>query len=614
MVFNRMRDLARGRGPGAGWLFAAVLGGLAGAGMLLGSWLGLAEPVEAASRTLLNIRQGGAALMRGDFVKAVTFYDLALESDSNMTDQRRARILNDRGVAKWRLKRFDEAIKDFNAAIGTDPKFVLAYNNRGNTYLEMARVKEALRDFNQAIKLVPDYAAAYNNRGNARQFKKDYRGALEDYRTAIRYLPLNAVPFAGRATVHRAQRHYFAAIRDYSRAILLNSGYHAAYQGRGLAYLEVDRFDEAVRDLSFVINAGRGTAELYLARAEAYAELKRRTQALADLDQVIKLDPQSAEAYAMRGAILHTLKRYRRARADLDRALELNPTDFDSLLIRTRLHLRQGALEEALADVSAALKLNERSPLAYFLRGRVHERIDEDEKAQQDYRQALSLDPAFADARAAFLRLAGDDAELPTTAMVGQGGGATRATYGDIVDGWVVSRLEDGRWVASNAKFPGLQADLEMYTDETPEILEWTRLKGKYRGIGLLRYMAGSVAQGSGKRSGGRRDERLEYVSIVDIRKKKVLAIEPYRQGPKVAEWTWKEASVVVTDADGVPSEVWVRNIPIKRRSARRLDEADEFDPFADEPAIVRKRGKRRRSVRKRRKKQQKKIFQWLFQ
>ena len=103
-----------------GLLLAAAAGGQA-----------LAEDV-----TLLRAREGAAALMRGQYDKAIASYDEALQTPE-IADFIEASIYSDRGVAKWRLNQTKAAIDDFDKSIQLSPDNGTVYNNRGNALMDL---------------------------------------------------------------------------------------------------------------------------------------------------------------------------------------------------------------------------------------------------------------------------------------------------------------------------------------------------------------------------------------------------------------------------------------------------------------------------------------------
>ena len=86
---------------------------------------GLCRPRPASGQSdssLLRVREAAAALVRGNVDQAITIYTEALE-DKSLPNDRRATILNDRGVAYSRRQQQKEAIEDFNRAIQLYPEY-----------------------------------------------------------------------------------------------------------------------------------------------------------------------------------------------------------------------------------------------------------------------------------------------------------------------------------------------------------------------------------------------------------------------------------------------------------------------------------------------------------
>jgi Flp pilus assembly protein TadD len=102
----------------------------------------------------------------------------------------KASALKNRGVARWRLKRFQAAVRDFNAAVKITPGDPTLYNNRGNALLSLGMNDEATETF--------------NNRGNAHFKAGDYRAAFRDFSKAVELRADMAEPFNGRGKTQLA--------------------------------------------------------------------------------------------------------------------------------------------------------------------------------------------------------------------------------------------------------------------------------------------------------------------------------------------------------------------------------------------------------------------------
>ena len=532
-----------------GWLLAAVLAAGAGADAV-------AEDV-----ILLRAREGAAALMRGQYDKAVASYDEALTAPE-IADFIEASIYSDRGVAKWRLNQTKEAIEDFNKSIQLSPENAAVYNNRGNALMDLGHPDEAVKDFDRAVALSPNYGAAYNNRGNARVALGQYALAFQDFRKAVELMPQSAVPFNGRGMAHAELKRYHAAVRDLSRAISINPKYTAAYHHRADAYLGLGMYREAAADATQVLTLQPEVTDpdLLLLRARAYAGDKKLNPALEDLNKAIEVKPDLVDAYIERGMVFAQARRFDDAIGDLTRAIEIDPQNVKAYAMRASAKLQAEANDDALSDVNQALQLATNDALALRIRGNVYEALTRTDDAIADYRNALAQDPFQAESRDALQRL---NQEVPTE---------EGRLLGEPVEGWVIKEPQPGRYIASNPKYPALRTELEMFGSGKPKILEWKLLKDALSGIGLLKYYAGDFGEGE--------ETSLEYVAIVDTRANKVVSVEPHSWGSAAAQWNWQAVSVVVTDPDGNANEIQLRKVRQKAPAAR--DDFWGFDRSAE--------------------------------
>ena len=368
----------------------------------------------AEDKTLLRAREGAAALMRGQYDKAVAAYDEALTAPE-IADFIKASIYSDRGVAKWRMNQTKDAIEDFNKSIQLSAENAIVYNNRGNALMDLGHPDEAVKDFDRAIALSASYGAAYNNRGNAHVALGQYDAAFQDFRKAVELMPQSAVPFNGRGLAHEQLKRYHAAIRDLTRAVSIDPKYVAAYQHRADAYLALGMYREAVADATQVLTLQPDTPlpDILLLRARANEGDKKFNAALDDLNKVIEAKPDLVDAYIERGIVFTQARRFDDALGDLNRAVELDAQNAKAYAMRASVKLQAApsvtsnpegnaqANDDALNDVNQALQLAANDPTALRIRGNVYEALNRTDEGIADYKHALAQDPFQTESREA---------------------------------------------------------------------------------------------------------------------------------------------------------------------------------------------------------------------
>ena len=151
---------------------------------------------------------------KNDSGAAINAYDKAIQLDPLY-----AKAYNNRGVAKAKLGRHEEAITDYDKAIRLDPS-ASAYYNRGIAKAKLGRHEEAITDYDKAIRLDPGHAKAYNSRGNAKVKLGRHEEAITDYDKAVRLDP-SARAYYNRGKTNISLRRMDEARRDFEATITL---------------------------------------------------------------------------------------------------------------------------------------------------------------------------------------------------------------------------------------------------------------------------------------------------------------------------------------------------------------------------------------------------------
>lgn len=136
-----------------------------------------------------------------------------------------------------------QALMNYNKAIGIQPNYADAYSNRGVILSRMGRAKEAIRDFQQALDLRP-HADAYFNLANELAKLGDYNLAINNYTKSIDLAP-SADSYSNRAFAKLNLGKNNGAMLDLDSAIAINPTFANAYFLKGMLLIQLQRTIEA---------------------------------------------------------------------------------------------------------------------------------------------------------------------------------------------------------------------------------------------------------------------------------------------------------------------------------------------------------------------------------
>jgi hypothetical protein len=91
------------------------------------------------------------------------------------------RIYFNRGKYLTDIKRYKEALSDYQMAVALDPDFYYYRYGLGAGYMNMARYPEAIIEFSNALRMEPGMVRAYYGRGLAELEVADKKAALDDF-------------------------------------------------------------------------------------------------------------------------------------------------------------------------------------------------------------------------------------------------------------------------------------------------------------------------------------------------------------------------------------------------------------------------------------------------
>jgi tetratricopeptide (TPR) repeat protein len=205
--------------------------------------------------------------------------------------------LNNRGVTLHELKRFIEALANFDHALAIQPSYAEALNNRGNALHALKQFTDALASYEKALIVRPNYAEALYNRGNTLHALKRFAEALASFSQALTLRPDHAETLNNQGLTLHAMKRLAEARANYEQALTLQPNHFAALNNLGNVLRDLKRLKESLARIEQALMLRPGSAEALISRGATLRELKRFAEAFASFAQAQELQPDFADAH-----------------------------------------------------------------------------------------------------------------------------------------------------------------------------------------------------------------------------------------------------------------------------------------------------------------------------
>lgn len=218
----------------------------------------------------------------------------------------RWRAVHNRAVSLALTGKLEEALDDLNRTIDLQNGYANAWYNRGEIYYQLGKYQEALSDYSEAIQLEPEESSYHNARGHTYYRVGQFQDAFRDINQAIRLDPQNAAALANRAEIYADLGRYGQAAESFREAIRVDGEFGRAYQGA--AWLMATCPDVRYRNATVALEAAQKAIELdgeddyhYLdTLAAALANAGDFDEAMNVQRRVVELAPENESAYLRR--------------------------------------------------------------------------------------------------------------------------------------------------------------------------------------------------------------------------------------------------------------------------------------------------------------------------
>lgn len=330
-----------------------------------------------------QLTQGNQAMESKQFEQAIRFYNEAIRIKPDF-----ATPYYNRGLAYFDQKQYEMALEDFEKAKQTlsDIDRLALWEiliMRGRALYLLKRYEEALADYNQALEIKPGDVGGLNNRGITYKRLKHWQKATEDLEKAISIDPQDPIPYCNLGIVKYDLEQYQEGLTLLNRSIELDPKNSLSLYSRGALYEAMNKDKLALVDLHEAIEIDHDWGEelgiwnAYHTRAVIYQKLGQHSEALKDVEQAIRLQPDHAYYLQLKGELLAELNDYNEALRAFEGSLsKIDASDSTAKTYvfynRAKIYLKAGEYSQAIKDINQALSLSSDRQEGLNLRGQIY--------------------------------------------------------------------------------------------------------------------------------------------------------------------------------------------------------------------------------------------------
>jgi len=206
------------------------------------------------------------------------------------------------GVNDQRLRRHDEAAREFQQIIQKDSLNAKAHFDLGLSLLEMGKLDEATREFQATLDIWPSYPRAEDLLGNIALRKGDYGRARERFEHVLSIDPHDYAANYNLGALDILLGQWDLGEQHLRAALSLDPDDSAAHNTLGSLYLQKGDLDKAESEFRETLHLQPKSAYTHYNLGLVFRKQNRASDAAKEFRQAVALDPQFRAA---RDALSH---------------------------------------------------------------------------------------------------------------------------------------------------------------------------------------------------------------------------------------------------------------------------------------------------------------------
>jgi protein O-mannosyl-transferase len=295
---------------------------------------------------------GNALLQKGQVDEALEQFQKALGINPNYVDAH-----SNLGAALFQKGQVDDAVAQYQKALEINPNYAQANYNLGLALFRKGRVDDAVAKYKKAVEINPYYPEAHNNLGNALLQKGQVDEALEQFQKALEINPnyVDAHSNLGVALFQKGQ--VDDAVAKYKKALEINPNYLDAHYNLGIALFQKGQLDETIAQFQKAVEINPDYVDAHYNLGNALFQKGQPDEAIEQFQKALGINPNYVKAHSNLGVALFRKGELDEAIAQFQKAVEINPDSFAIHYNLGNALFQKGQLDEAITQFQEVLRL-----------------------------------------------------------------------------------------------------------------------------------------------------------------------------------------------------------------------------------------------------------------
>ncbi len=290
-------------------------------------------------------------------------YDEALQefNDALSINPKDPRVHNDLGVIYKEHNDFPKAEYHYKYAIEIESDFILAIVNLTELYLQQKKYEPAIELLEKSLNINPNNPELLYNLGFVYHNSEKKEKAVQYYTKVLSLIPDHPNTLNNIALIYIEDNQWKKAKETLQQCIIHNPHFTLAYANYGDILYTENQLEEALYYYDKGLETNTNHIGLCIALSTLYSEMKKFEKGITELHELLKIYPQSTNLWLTLGNIYKMNKIYNEAINSYNRILNIDSSLFEAYKNLLEIYIYEGNESTALETLEKA-KQNIKNP------------------------------------------------------------------------------------------------------------------------------------------------------------------------------------------------------------------------------------------------------------